>query len=509
MVLQQQQSDWDFFKLLLHRQGWLFALQQKKQHWQLIVVERSAQFKPFFPCHALHYHTNCRVLRSTCRVAQLHAYFKVSPHCVNVYDYQVQHSDRVRVYARKLSATPGGAQHYFYGLGLGDAQQVTRFLDHYQTAVASDAQQFCVQADALALAPGHSITLQGHPVALFNGVCCVVQVFYHYAPAAGLSHVRLKLARVAYQPRCALSFAAPGYQLATIDGLSSQAADLTATGDYHMRYPNVPSPAGSPYASAAVRLNSLNTGLGFGWHYPLLKNTQIIYANLNAHLHYPIIISALPSQALIKTRQASQQLIKTCAGHQLLFHQQATSSRMTLATADNKNALHIDAARAQQKIALRCAGTFYGVGQQGINIYCQGNYQQSTGDKCAWQIKNSYYCAVNNGSVAIDAGHMLRFYAQGNVQVAARQLGCNARHVQLSNRGALNIALQTGSAYFNAQQMIAMKAQQISCHTRRAVVLQCSGARLELRADGSVLLQAATINVFGRQTQVAGYQPKP
>ncbi len=508
MILQQQQNDWDFFQLILQRQGWLFALQQRQQDWQLIVVEHSAQFKQFFPLNALRYHANHNAVRSEYRVALMHACLKVLPANVNVYDYQAQRSDLVRLYSGELSSTPGYGQQYFYGLGLSDERQAKRFLDCYQAAVVSDAEQFYLVADGLPLVAGQSITLQGHPLASLNGVFCVLQVLYQYASAAGLSRVRLHLARVAYQPLCTGYFASPGYQSATIDGLTMQAADLTAAGEYHIRYPKVQSAAGSPYVSCAAPLNSLNTGFGFGWHYPLLKNTKIIYANLNNNNHYPIIIGAVASQALIKVQQASQHVLKSFSGHRLIFNEKPKCAQITLATGDGNNTLAMQVGVSQPSLSLFSAGTFYGLGQQGINMTCRGRYQQEIGDKCLWQVKNNYHGVVTYGNMVIDSQQAIRFYAQKNINVMARQLCCDAQYVHMSNSAALNIELQAGSACFNAEEIIGIKAQQLTWNAKQAMVFQCPGARLELTADGRVFLRAATINVFGQQTQIAGYKPK-
>ena len=248
-----------------------------------------------------------------------------------------------------------------HGFTLGKARTVwgCQTAKTHQALTDEQAQRTTIVLNQLLLAPGQPLNMRGALCHLKKAKVRVLAVHgmqeknkearvnkageKHY-------HARLKVSAQISEYLTGLNGEEMyGYSLmwsrARVEGLVKGAPALCEAGHYRIRLVADDAVRGSANASASPFVRNALPFLGnyYGFSMPFRDDSEVVVAADNYHFQWPVVIGGLSNNSVVTAYNAEESILKSTTGNSLCLSASKTEPKITLATADNQNALLFDA----------------------------------------------------------------------------------------------------------------------------------------------------------------------
>lgn len=312
-ICQYRESDLDFISRWMEREGIYYFFEHSDDGEKLILCDdktydEDAAGRPvrFSPQLGQDTSAGASLRTFTCRHSTI-------PTTVKLHDYD---------YARPNLAITGTARVAQNGAG-----EVSLYGDHRFFSPAGGQRLAKLRAEEMLtsqvvfhgtgarfhLRAGYTFELEEHPRAAFNALYLATEVHHYgnqsagleqYKQLLGLTHdeayfVDLRAIPAETQFRPALVTAWPrihGYENGVVDGpANSTYAQIDDQGRYKVKFKFDESDLKSGNASTYVRMMQPHGGTSEGFHFPLRKGTEVLFAFLDGDPDRPVIVGVVPT----------------------------------------------------------------------------------------------------------------------------------------------------------------------------------------------------------------------
>lgn len=253
-----------------------------------------------------------------------------------------------------------------FDTGLADERRATQYAQHWAEAARAARETINGVSHTPGLRVGHCFNLAAgdHPSG-FEGEYVVIAVRHEGSQEAALlgsgSDAPYKNSFVA-QPRKipfrrSCTTRKPkvhGVLVARVEGQENDYASLDDQGRYTVKLPFDLDPHGGDTSSYPVRMAQPYSGPGYGQHFPLHKDVDIVLAFEDGDIDRPVAIGAAPNSANaspVTQSNRTENVITTASGHRLVFDDKKDKTLVQLTTAGGMDLL-MDDTPSKQGITL-------------------------------------------------------------------------------------------------------------------------------------------------------------
>ncbi|MFI4955869.1 MAG: type VI secretion system Vgr family protein [Gammaproteobacteria bacterium] len=283
-------------------------------------------------------------------------------------------------------------------------------------AFNADADRATLICNIPSLIPGMIFAMSQHPETSFNRhyrVTESVQTWdetgadLHYQNEVNVVPITVAT-RPAYIPT---EQTIPHLSLATVKGEGAR-AKLTEKGEYYVQPIDM---AASETPHAPVRQAQSFVGNGYGMHFPLLDNTEVVMARVNGHPDKPVILGALYNESNmnpVSGRNPYLNVIKTQAGNAMTMNDTPHSRSISLHTAEQENQFILDAKASAPDIHLTSVVGGFSLQAAGASSWwTQGNAALIADEKMVLTA-NAMDIATNKESISMKSAENLTVSAK-------------------------------------------------------------------------------------------------
>lgn len=311
-ICQYRESDLDFISRWMEREGIYYFFEHTDDGEKLILCDDKSYDedtigKPvrFFPQLGQDTSAGASLRTFTCRhstvptTVKLHDYDYARPNLAVTGMARVAQNGagEVSLYGERFFSPSGGQR-----LAKIRAEQLLA----HQVVYHATGARFHLRA-------GYTFELEEHPRSAFNDLYLVTEIQHfgnqatgldQYRALLGLTHdevyfVDLKAIPAKAQFRPALVTAWPrihGYENGVVDGpANSTYAQIDDQGRYKVKFKFDESDLKSGNASTYVRMMQPHGGTSEGFHFPLRKGTEVLFAFLDGDPDRPVIVGVVPT----------------------------------------------------------------------------------------------------------------------------------------------------------------------------------------------------------------------
>jgi len=436
-VVQYGETDYDFLKRLLARSGLFFTFESDKEKTRTVFCDQSSK-RPSLPgIGELRYQPQSGTARAIETIYALHARARLLPGRVRVtdYNYRTPDTDLEAVVSSAMGATIG--EQASYG-------------DHFKTieegrtmasirSQALDAQRlvYVGETDCRGILPGYRLKIANHPTDEMNGDYLVVEVTHKADQGAALAYgeevkgatyansVRLIKASTPYRMPVPDKRRVFGTFTARIESTGTEYAYLDDQGRYHIRTDFDRGKAAPGEASHPVRMVQPYGGDNYGLHFPLRAGTEVALTCVNGDPDRPVISGTLSNpqnHSVVTADNATQNIIRTVSGNELLMEDRQGQERIELFTAGRKNILALDANRDGHKVRLATEEGEMEISACKTMLIESGDTQTvQSGNDHIVTVENAQRMMTRNKEIAYQAATDFRLKAGDNIQLKAEK----------------------------------------------------------------------------------------
>ena len=335
----------------------------------------------------------------------------MGPQTARIRDFNYRKPD-VLFEGRATVSDTGKGQSYSYSEDLVSQAEADLLARARAEEIACGLQIFQGNTSAALIQPGYQMTLKEHFNQAFNRDFLVTGLTHtgrqNYEGMAGLgdasagelqlgytnqfvaipSDTPFRPARKTVQPRI------HGTLHARIDAKGSgKYAEVDSQGRYKVVLPFDVSGASDGQASHWVRLAQPYAGKDFGFHFPLLKNTEIVLAFVDGNPDRPVIVGTLPNplqKSSVTSENNTQCVLRTAGQNQLQFENKEGSESLRMSSPSSSSTIHLGAATS---------GAL-----SGITMRTEGNQQNTIGKNQTTSIGSNSTKTVQGPSTASTTG---------------------------------------------------------------------------------------------------------
>lgn len=505
MIIQYDETDYEFLLRNLSRFGLFFAYCES----QLIITDNNTELSD-----------NKAVKLETAYPLTITS--KLLPQSVKLREYNPNTPEQELIVesSQQNSLIKGYGCNYLYGENYATYEAGQMQADIQQQAI--DWQRYTIEltTDCSNLLPGQKLTITDHPVARYNqeyrilnikmqGDQSAGQIYHKDYPVAICSELLLIPADIIYRHPIK-----PGHLNGTltarIDSAGGEYAYLDEQGRYRIRFPyDLDSkPAGA--ASSPVRLLQPSTGINYGTHFPLQKNTEVIFACINGDINRPIILGVVPNAdapSPVTAYNNSQHIIRTKHGNQLLINDKKNHERINF-TAAQQNKLNLGAKAGEHAIQLISE-------QGGANITAKTHYSQQSETNNILQVGKDHVVTVENAQkfitenqdIILQSGQFTKIKANNKINItsgknmnlkSSRDILINTHQAAQITAKNLIINSKNGDLYLTANNKINLIVDKIT--------IAQSGAKIEINQNGNITIQANQIDIKTKHNNLQAQQ---
>ncbi|OOG21990.1 hypothetical protein B1C78_15730, partial [Thioalkalivibrio denitrificans] len=478
LTVQCAENDLHFLKRLMARHGLYYRFEQDDAQ-AVLVIHDTVEGLPEAPVGTLPYIPLKGENRGHDAVHRLEARAWLLTESVNLRDYNPETPATALVAdAANAAEVPGAGECRHWGEHLRDPDGAARLARLCAERLAWRRQVHIAHTDHRGLAPGMRITLADHPQAACNITYTVVSLRISADQRAALpmggeeigptfeAEVTLIPASVCFRPE-PLSPPQLGRVSARIESRGGDYAHLDEHGRYHLRFDFDERDNPEAEASHAVRLAAPFAGDGYGFHFPLLKGTEVLVTFENNDPDRPVILGALHNHAQpspVNAANASQNILRTPGGNELLMDDQRGAERIALTTHDEQHGLLMDATEGAHRLSLRTEqGDMDWYAGEGLTLECGADQTVQVGGDQNVTVEQGQRLVTKHAGIDYQAATDLRLTAKETVrfeaetadiaQRAERDAAIEAgRHMRLNARGGdMDCLVEQGAARIRAK----------------------------------------------------------
>lgn len=515
MITQYQETDYDFIRRILAKQGVFIHLSQNKERTSLYLVNHLSDVPEAKHIFHLPYMTNSGAVKNKDHISHIERHYSLAPSALRLKDYNPDTGYDLNINEHSETGGTAGVTEY-WGLNYAtpdEGEELARRLAAYHYW---QNQLLELVTSSPGLLPGHLIKITGHTQ--HNGSYRVIKLAFtadqsSLANTGGNSkefQCRAWVLPVAvnYVPFCP-----PRNNLPL--ALSARVAkEVDEQGCYRLRYPFDDRPKDDGYSSSPTRSLQAFGGSNHGMHFPLAESSEVVVSGLNGDLDRPVILGALfnhDAPDLINRDNARTNLIYTRGGQTLRMEDKPDHEHILLATPEDKNRLLLDATRDNHKIELASEeGDVEILAEKNLLLQSGSSLFTTVGEDQQIEIGGSETLLTEEGDIQLNAGQDLMLDAAQNIQWRAEEGDINistgadllmesaGQRFDVINEGDYSLAVEQGSYLAEVDQDIGMTSASGN------ILLETSGGTLQISSEGDLLLEGGNIELTADSILVAG-----
>lgn len=319
-------------------------------------------------------------------VSQCFCKTRLGPQNARVRDFNYRKPD-ILFESKKPVSGRGHGQAYYYSEDLVSQAEAELIAGVRAEALACRLQLYHGSSSSILVQAGFHMTIKDHFNPSFNRELLITKLTHegrqHFDKTAGMDGSPPDVQQPGYSNRFEAipaetpfrperKTAQPRIQ-GTLHGRidakgSGQYAELDSQGRYKVVFPFDLSGQENGQASHWIRLSQPYAGKDFGFHFPLLKGTEVVLAFIDGNPDRPMIIGALPNptqKSRVTSANNTQCVLQTAGRNLMQFENTSGSEYMRMSSPTASSSVHFGAATSGAV--------------PGITIRTQGNQQTSIG----------------------------------------------------------------------------------------------------------------------------------
>lgn len=536
-IVQYNETDYGFLIRQLDHFGLFYCFEQGAQDFKLVITD-DIRLLNSVAQRSLDFQQPTGANPATETAFGISTKSRVLAEGVLLRDYGDQHPRQaltLKSKPQRKKVMSGKNTDYRYGEGYSTRGEGEQLLQARQEALDWQRFQIELETNCLGLYPGQCIQLKNCPLARYDAEYRIISIEQAGDQRDGkkaMTHNLLKLnkqyltyknklklipANVAYRHPVNVAKKFQGLQSARVESPGGEYAYLDGQGRYHIRLPFDLSSTGRGHGSHPVRLMQPYSGIGFGSHWPLHDNTDVLVCHVNGDCNRPLLMGVLPNPSCpspVIANNKTQNILRTSGGNELLMEDQKDAECIALFTREKQNSLCLDARKNKNKIRLAT--------EKGkMTILAKKALHHKSGDTHSHRVGEDHKITVENAIRLSTQTQDITYQAQTDIQLKAGNAfsisteKADITHTSgqstivktkgsakfLSKDGAITICTDQGSQSFKVGQ-----GATITTQGQADIVLAQSGAQLTIRKDGSLQIRANLIQIKGQKSDIQGIE---
>lgn len=523
LTVQCGETDLQFIKRLMARHGLYYRFEQSDDQ-AVLVIHDSLEGLPDAPIDTLDYIPQSGEARAFDAVHRLESRTELLTQAVNLRDYNPETPDvTLDATARNASGVPGTGERHVWGEQLRTPSGADTAARLAAERLACRRHRVVAHTDHRGLAPGMQLSIGGHPDTGLNIRYTVVAMRMRADQNAALpmggqptgptfeAEVELIPATICFRPPLPT---APviGRVSARIESPGGDYAHLDEHGRYRLRFDFDERDNPQAEASHAVRLSTPFAGDDYGFHFPLLAETEVLTTFENNDPDRPLIAGALHNHAQpspVNATNPSQNVLRTPGGNELLMDDEQGAERIALTTRDERLSLILDATDEQHIASLRTEdGDMEWYAGKGLTLECGDDQIVSVGGSQEVTVEESQRLLTRQAGISWRAGTDIRLVADQDLRfesvsadirhVADRDMALETgRNLKVNARsGHFDCRVEQGEARFRAGGEIQFLSADAD------VRLGNAGAGLSVTNAGDVAIKATNVTIEASNVRI-------
>ncbi len=412
-ICQYEEDDYSFIARWLEYYGMTYFFDQSGYAEKIIITDSMIARQaapgldplPYAPQSGLEQSfRNSVVTRCTCKTS-------LGPQSARIRDFNYRKPD-VFFQGQATVSDSGKGQVYSYSEDLVSQAEADLLARVRAEEIACGLRLFQGDSSSSLIQTGFQMTLRDHFNNAFNRDFLVTSLTHtgrqNYEGTSGLGAASLGELQSGYTNRFEAIPADTSFRpvrktvLPRIHGTlharidakgSGKYAEVDSQGRYKVVLPFDISGATDGQASHWIRLAQPYVGKDFGFHFPLLKHTEIVLAYVDGNPDRPVIVGTLPNpqqKSSVTSGNNTQCVLRTAGQNQLQFENKEGSESLRMSSPSSSSTIHLGAA-ASGALA-------------GITMRTQGNQQNTIGSNQKTSIGNNASKTVKGASSTSTTG---------------------------------------------------------------------------------------------------------
>lgn len=394
-TVQYNESDLDFVQRLLEEEGIFYFFTHDGEHEVMIITNKKDAVKPMPNTPVLPFRPevglNIEVKEYVDTILKSMK-FVTGRSTMKDYNYRTPDTKVVGFYELK-----GPGEYYHFGDHVKTTDEATRLAQIRTEMFACEREIYRGSTVARSASPGYRFTLEGAGAEGFDGEYLLTRVI-HKGDLGSVDEAKKPIPRyrnefeaipaaVQFRPRLATPKPkAPGILTAKVDGQKGSYAYLDEEGRYRMKLFFDRTEDKDGKASKAIRLAQPYAGAGYGMHFPLHTDTEIVVGFVDGDLDRPIGLGAVPNPGMgtpVKAGNKHQNMMKSHSGNSMTLEDKEGSTGIHLASSGGHTMGFDDAAGSKGYSVKTSGGHSLALDDkgQGINMHTTGGIDFKLDDK--------------------------------------------------------------------------------------------------------------------------------
>ncbi len=428
MTVQYQESDYDFVRRILAREGIYLHLHQADAETIVQLVDDLTQLTEGELPVPLRYAPNAGAAKDDEHIFKVTRQRRSAPQSIQLADTNPWLSTDLATDQSVNLPFAEGEQHH-WGLNTQDPDRIKALAERLAEVRTWQAGTLTFDTTCRGLKPGSLIELSHHDA--LSGHYRVIDVSFsgsqRSAAGNGLGGQDAAFrCRVTVLP-ADLPYRAPYQPRSPVYGTFTAVIEneVDERGLYRLRLPfdrrtNADGPASPP-----TRLMQTLGGEDHGLHFPLAKGTEVAVTCENGDLDRPLVLGALynrTAQNPVTDANARHNLIQTRAGHRFLLDDTPDAEAIHLETPEAKNRLTLSAEKDAHLAELESLeGDVRLFAGESMTLDSGENHTLTVGADHTVHIKGNQQLITEEGKISVEAATDIEYSAGQNLRWQSRE----------------------------------------------------------------------------------------
>lgn len=535
-TVQYNESDYNFLTRQLEHNGLFYTYTQEKEHARLEIRDDSTTLPKMQGCEALEYKATTGQVENVESIQALQKGQYYLTQSVKRKDHNYRTPDTPLVSeAATGSGIPATGTDYIYGERAPTLEESDQLAQRRLQAIDWQRAIYVAETNCRGISSGVSISIHGHPIADNNGDYLVVSATHEGNQSNAFAfggastnaatdktyrnELTLIKKEIPYRPPVddERRTVVPGVLSAKVESTGGDYAYLDDQGRYRVRSPFDLSETQGGEASHPVRMAQPNAGPNHGVHFPLLAGTEVLLACMNGDPDRPVILGSIAnpaSQSPVTSLNASQHIVRTAAGNEIMMEDQQGNEKINLHTKDQKNVLSLDANSDGHLIALRT--------EEGkAEFYAKKTMDFESTDSCTLKAGNDQTITVENKHSVQTNKKEIEFKAGTDILLTAKEaLKLNAVNKDITLNSGQDMIVEAGKSLSlkalsgngslvveqGALSMEAAMEVTITGQGGGAITISQGGGTIQISTSGDLIINASSVEISGSSVNISGQQ---
>jgi type VI secretion system secreted protein VgrG len=519
-VVQYAETDYDFLARLLARAGIFFTFASDDKKTRPLFCDESTR-RPSLPeIGELRYQPQSGTARAIETIYALYPQAHLLSGRVRVDDYNYRTPDTALEAVQSAAMDAGIGENGVYGDHFKTPEAGQRMAAIRQQAIDAQRMVYEGKTDCRGILPGYRLKITNHPQIDLNDDYLVVEVTHSADQGAGLAFgkaakgptyantVRLIKAATPYRPPVPDKRRIVGTFTARVETTGSEYAYLDEQGRYHVRLDFDRGKAGPGEASHPVRLIQPYGGDNYGIHFPLRAGTEVALTCVNGDPDRPVLSGALSNPdtpSVVTSNNATQNIIRTVSGNELVMDDQEGAEKTELFTAERKNILTLDANREGHKVRLASEEGEMEISARKTLLMESGDTQTvQTGGDHNVAVENAQRLTTRNKEIAYQAATDFRLKAGDNIQFQSEKQNIEmtaGKDMVVDVTGGLSVEVrnQDMDLIVDSSKLSISAAKDIGVLGKGGgpITISQKNGTLQITPNGDLSISAGKIDIHG------------